>query len=675
MLGFLWLFDESSTLWSRIILAGWLIRSVTMAALILRFVTFAQAMVTGSMVAVALLHYSHTPLSSVPAVSIAQFVNTGPRSLIPHLPKRMSAFTMLAWLLVVGMTVTSSSLQFTSTALLSDIDLAPVNTTQLASGLPYGIRWGSFNSEELGWFRQEPRAFRFPAFAEHSEPSDGRDGVWDTGLSMRAFLPIISQPKPEDITKYTGIATVVDTRVACMRPSLADVQIQLAPGLPSGRWNSIWGSVWTELSVPGMNSSFEAATPVPFNCTFAQAVIGAPGGDEWAVTVCGVNFGAVGMLSKMRPNFEPIGYTPPVGPGAMYLVINTTRTQFAPDFTPADVPVYNLTLSQPSETWMNAFHNGYGIFFNATLCTLDPAAVPIDITASRSSTAAEPSATWLMARSRFDTTAIRASLGATQPPLSRASRAIFNLTLPASLAPPLAPNFILHNGIISLTANSTLPFWLGVLAAGELPFAAPIGLEFNAESFVRFCTNCEYGIPTSATNIKERRSVLTDLFQDTLRDTGGNVAVALQAVLTGTAATLYYEYGGLFDATAAEVAIQSTALAQRPVRRTFAMVVLALLGAHLVLVAAGCVLFALTPGDRILGGAWAAVAQLRGPEVERWFSVASINGETMRDWAVTKRMRDVGEGGIAVGVGDVQGRLSVVRRRKRGKGRKEEWNA
>jgi len=54
-------------------------------------------------------------------------------------------------------------------------------------------------------------------FAKYSEPPILQDNVSDTGLSLRAFLPLGTQERRR-ISSYVGKALVMDSRVTCQRP-------------------------------------------------------------------------------------------------------------------------------------------------------------------------------------------------------------------------------------------------------------------------------------------------------------------------------------------------------------------------------------------------------------------------------------------------------------------------
>jgi hypothetical protein len=134
--------------------------------------------------------------------------------------------------LAVVLATTTSLLQFTSTALLSDVKSSAVQARQIEFNVSYGTLKTSNSRvfplrEGYGTKYLYTGPLVYPKFAEYTEPphAEDQDGVSDTGLSMRAFLPLEPRKIRESIINYSGIATVLDTRIVCMRPTLSNISI------------------------------------------------------------------------------------------------------------------------------------------------------------------------------------------------------------------------------------------------------------------------------------------------------------------------------------------------------------------------------------------------------------------------------------------------------------------
>ena len=108
-------------------------------------------------------------------------------------------------------------LQFTSTVLLTDVVLGPVlghgNTINMAIGLS-----NQQIVRDTNYFTSTP--VQFDAFAEYTENSIVGDGISDTGVTVRGFLPITDQATKSSLRSYNGTAGLFDTRIVCARPEI-----------------------------------------------------------------------------------------------------------------------------------------------------------------------------------------------------------------------------------------------------------------------------------------------------------------------------------------------------------------------------------------------------------------------------------------------------------------------
>lgn len=170
-----------------------------------------------------------------------------------------------------------------------------------------------------------------------------------------------------------------------------------------------------------------------------------------------------------------------------------------------------------------------------------------------------------------------------------------------------------------------------------------------------YCTTQNYGINLGS----QLAAVPAAVFQGAMRATGGNAALAMQALMTTALGMTYYDLTGRFD-KASPAEIRGMVEVDRPMNGAFAIVVVVLLVVHLLLVGAATACFAMSTEDSLLGGAWAAVAQVRGRDVDGWLEEAG----RVRDGEVKRRMEAAGEGGVLVGVdsGSADGRLRLRQR-------------
>ncbi|KAH7153472.1 hypothetical protein EDB81DRAFT_932028 [Dactylonectria macrodidyma] len=285
-------------------------------------------------------------------------------------------------------------------------------------------------NQQATWPRD--RAVIQPAFAEYTEPVLPRDGVTDTGLSMRAFLPSDPQSGREVTVGYSGTAALLDTRVACMRPAFSDINIQ---AFVFESW--IAGSVWREETVPRLNTSTGMngrVKPSPFNCSFSfPSVLGATldvAASEWTISICNVPFADefgdrdTGLVSEMLP----IPRSPTPNPFRVPCILSSTSLVHSPTGGKS----ITQEVSFKSMKWSMIRVNGSqtdvsGLSYGMTLCTFALEVQDTNITATRPHGAAEAAASWIASSSMYDTRAIRAQLGGTNPILPRVERGIFKL--------------------------------------------------------------------------------------------------------------------------------------------------------------------------------------------------------------------------------------------------------
>lgn len=167
-----------------------------------------------------------------------------------------------------------------------------------------------------------------------------------------------------------------------------------------------------------------------------------------------------------------------------------------------------------------------------------------------------------------------------------------------------------------------------------------------------YCADTTYGISLGS----QLAPVPAAVFQGAMRATNGNAALALQALMTTVLGLTYYDLTDRFDKSAA-AEVKGTVEVDRPMYGAFAVAVVALLVIHVLAVAGATAGFVLVRGESLLGGAWAAVAQVRGPEVDVW-----LEGEEagrMRDSEVKRRMEEAGQAGVLMGIDGVYGRLRL----------------
>ncbi|KIW69585.1 hypothetical protein PV04_05455 [Phialophora macrospora] len=176
-------------------------------------------------------------LLNLASVAVTRNSNGGPYMLSWWLWKAFH-FNPHRWItvslpvLVTVLALTTTLIQLTSFVLLSDIDLVVVKASSKPRSQPTHFEYTSNGTIPVvthgsTWSQQLQS---YVSFAEyHEQPSqDLPDGVDDTGLTLRAFLPVVDQQARSMVASWDGVATVLDARTVCIRPTLVEPRVHYA---------------------------------------------------------------------------------------------------------------------------------------------------------------------------------------------------------------------------------------------------------------------------------------------------------------------------------------------------------------------------------------------------------------------------------------------------------------
>jgi hypothetical protein len=248
--------------------------------------------------------------------------------------------------------------------------------------------------------------------------ADGTSGLSDTGVSMRALLPISGQENRSSIHRYEGFSQVFDTRVVCVRPNITNLEVRFDSSLPVLHGN---------MSIPSDLEDIATASRVygnDYNEFFCQISVATSPGfgsfmyhpSDWKMTVCQFDRGA-GNLQPifLKPNASNPLYWNKVFLQKSYLLMNftgslTSYTSAVPDLVgtldPIVSPVYlgrlfndsipGLTRQNRAD-WVDLYRtNGnytqaeMGTRLSLSLCFSAFQARPLNISASSPAPLVEP---------------------------------------------------------------------------------------------------------------------------------------------------------------------------------------------------------------------------------------------------------------------------------------------
>jgi hypothetical protein len=255
----LWWGDRLNKSWRRIASGDHIKQAVPLAALCIRLAVSTIITLAISMIASIALERRGVSLKQLPKVSIARFTNTGqPFALGSLLFTKDFSNTLPVPFLVAGVWGTIIATQFTSTLLLSDLGQGPVLGSQTTENMSSGLTSASFTLD--GYVNPNSPLFftpsywtnavnAFETFAESSQPAGQFiEGLDDTGPTLRAFLPIGDQNTRDALWSFQGLASVFDSRVTCVRPTLIDLSFcQTGP-------IQLCGNFTIDVPVPGLVS-------------------------------------------------------------------------------------------------------------------------------------------------------------------------------------------------------------------------------------------------------------------------------------------------------------------------------------------------------------------------------------------------------------------------------------
>jgi hypothetical protein len=641
-LWYLWTSHANNEVWRRIMAEGFCTRVVTLLSMVLRTAIIFLSMACTSMLAAFILERGLLVLSKAAALSAIRYINGGPLNLL----LLFFGGTGFKRKFVTGLFVsvflfTTILTQFTSTALLSDIRPGLVPGGYQSSQLPFrlnesytGLDASDIIDIEGLWSNKPPFYPMFAEYAESPTPYQDDGTISDTGITLRAFLPLPFEQNRTLVRNYTGPGIVFDSRVICMRPEVNIFQfIDLGDFEPEDQTlGAIDGIIQVTATAPGV---YNADSPTAFICT----VIFTPddGASEWAVTVCSLGLGTPGVLVSPFQDPNTLNLTSP-GPGYIdgtmsYLVINTTGT-----LGDWQVAVGNTTTPPWSYIahgeWLDAIpgNRSTDAKLSLSVCYASTYAVDTQINAFSPTQRTEPSIVWDIQQGAFDSQAVRQQLGATIPVASQQDRGIMALQSRPSWT--ISPN----------NTQSALTFEEEDLWYGWTTFA---------NTTLNFCLSCFCcSETTDLTWVSDRylATVFQAIFQDTQKP-----ALALQAYITTLFQIGYYAHVQEFGMVA-PTTWQSFVSVQVPSGFTGLSLVTCVLMVELVLVSIAITLFQTRTRYSMLGNSWQGATQTYSPETVKIHNTASV----LSDTEVEKLLESEGMGTTRVALGRLDTRRIAV---------------
>jgi hypothetical protein len=588
------------------------------------------------MLAAILLQTGAVPLPTAASVSIIRVNNPGPWFLLGKMKTDWHRGSVLVGLLAALLTLTTLSLQFTSTILLSQVGLTLLPVARSIPQTHYGIKPDGDTSRMFSgsdpWFLDLIPA-RYPAFAEwipNKTNADHQDAfapstlstIVDTGTVLRAFLPINDDEERSHVTEYHGFATVVDTRVVCMRPNLSNVIFSAGDGY------RVTGLANIRQKPSGLvqkeNKDGSKNFPLSFSCNFAASAGGNYSQPDWTLALCRGTYNdsdqgtenpegvyqyrslltrAKGIYSFLQPKLE-------TELGGSYIIVNATLLDALGDLDNSGL-WESVTITEAD--------SAIPLYLQVTLCMATFQAGRMEVDATRTtSILPEPSLVRDASTGRWNTRTILQQLGTTKPHIRTAERGIFDLALRSWQW----RDSIDRTGEAIETTDSLNSVGSDPLYSGMV----------NSAQF--------------------------SIFSDTVMSTK-DPALALQAWFTRLCSICYYDRITMFDAVGPSRQVSMVQITQ-PLGWTAFVIVVIMVVVHLILVFAVILIFRRSGTLGHIENAWASISQLLGPITEDWIrDVDNVDDKTVKLW-----LNERGLHKVLVGFKHGESRVHLVKKER-----------
>lgn len=244
-LSFLWFGGPDIQAWKEITARNWLSKAISICIGVIQQVMMLQLGIVTAALASLALESKDVFIGDVASVSVmrATAASTGVFLMawqyLSHGPLRNARLSRIFALTVLAALLWCLS-QFLLLIILTDVNLRSTAGLVSTMNLPCNLNYTNVEStpatSRSRWMPPSIGAWnkkisKYASFAEYSEPAYEADGVSDTGVTLRAFLPFNTAQERENLKSYKGKATVLDARVTCQVPRIENATLG-----PNGRF-------------------------------------------------------------------------------------------------------------------------------------------------------------------------------------------------------------------------------------------------------------------------------------------------------------------------------------------------------------------------------------------------------------------------------------------------------
>ncbi|KAI0404284.1 hypothetical protein F4802DRAFT_567501 [Xylaria palmicola] len=281
--------------WPGIAATGWLSRSVTLSALVIRVGADSLTAVSVSMLASLVLESRACYLPHLAGISIMRVEAPPPWRLL--LKSRIFGNPGHTILLII-LSVLSIGLQFSSTILFADFVPGYVPGSPSTVDYMCDLDWGWDTSAPLariigdhdiynstkypsglysGLFQSAwtQRPNNIPVFGQYRQAVPNIKGVDDSGYVLTALLPFVRSDQRTSVGHFQGPTFVLDSRVSCQRPTFLSLEATPAVyegGYQNPLWYTLVGRLTNSTDVEGLWFPESTAREIPFACQYKEVM-------------------------------------------------------------------------------------------------------------------------------------------------------------------------------------------------------------------------------------------------------------------------------------------------------------------------------------------------------------------------------------------------------------------
>ncbi|KAI3341995.1 hypothetical protein F4824DRAFT_270918 [Ustulina deusta] len=526
---------EATELWRTIATRGWMIRAITLSALVLRFIVSVQAAVCTSMIAAIVLEQRRVRRSQAAWFSIMRSLNDGPRQLIQMMVSSGTVrilFEVEFWLIVL-VALTGLGLQFTSTILLGDLRNGPVigdvNSTQVKSLLSYDKASSVTFVSDLTWATRSPIYSVYGEVSSQFDASTDSHGRSDTGVIQRGFLPFVGSENRTSIRSFQGNTMVMSSRAMCIQPNVSNVHIS------ESAFGGLLGTVHYQSSLRAAGLDDSACDSYncrdrAFGCFFpTQGTVDGEADDynDWQSSFCLISGEEINNHSQSSESrWEPADNLWSHN-STVWLVMSTNMGMS--DYENLDDSLFN-TQESPAQEW-SSFRLSSGRSLNITLCFTGFDLQRSSVKMATSGILHEPKTDWSFVQVEYNTTDAQNYILPSSS-LDHVERGLLDLDI---LGDP-------EDGGADSPANAITPFkedpdtnaTVKELTVWLMTAAIYDAINIGPNETFRGCYNCIFqGVSTHP----EVGMLFTDIVSTTK-----HASMALQSFMTILATTIYETY-------------------------------------------------------------------------------------------------------------------------------------